>query len=443
VIDVASLCARWADGPLAPWAERLPEQVAAGLSAKRYGDLPRWRAALARLPAVVARHAAPRSRRGHRGKCERDRCDVACAQLEEALRALHPWRKGPYELFGIGIDTEWRSDWKWSRLAPHIAPLAGRRVLDVGCGNGYHVWRMRGAGAAEVVGIDPSPLFVAQFAALQHYLRDPAACVLPMGVEAMPPDLAAFDTAFSMGVLYHRRNPLEHLQVLRDCLRPGGQLILETLVIEGDEQRCLVPEGRYARMGNVWFLPSSALLLRWLERLGWRDARVVDESVTTTQEQRRTDWMRFHSLAEFLDPEDSTKTDRGLPRATASHHPRRALSASASFSRRGRQGRSRVSPARKDRQRPFNTTQRSCLYWRFAAPGRACPSRGGLAGREAPIEKEPLMHGTADIGLIGLAVMGQNLVLNMNDHGFTVAVYNRTRERTDAVPRRAGGGHGM
>jgi tRNA (mo5U34)-methyltransferase len=318
VIDIASLCARWADGPLAPWAERLPEQVAAGLSAKRYGDLPRWRAALARLPAVV-----PATRHLDRAAItvgSASEIDATSrAQLEEALRALHPWRKGPYELFGIGIDTEWRSDWKWSRLAPHIAPLGGRRVLDVGCGNGYHVWRMRGAGAAEVVGIDPSPLFVAQFAALQYYLRDAAACVLPMGVEAMPPDLAAFDTVFSMGVLYHRRNPLEHLQVLRDCLRPHGQLILETLVIEGDVQRCLVPEGRYARMGNVWFLPSSALLLRWLERLGWRDARVVDESVTTTQEQRRTDWMRFHSLAEFLDPEDSTKTIEGYPA------PRRAI----------------------------------------------------------------------------------------------------------------------
>jgi 6-phosphogluconate dehydrogenase len=41
------------------------------------------------------------------------------------------------------------------------------------------------------------------------------------------------------------------------------------------------------------------------------------------------------------------------------------------------------------------------------------------------------MAGNADIGLIGLAVMGQNLVLNMNDHGYTVAVYNRTTEKVD------------
>jgi 6-phosphogluconate dehydrogenase len=37
----------------------------------------------------------------------------------------------------------------------------------------------------------------------------------------------------------------------------------------------------------------------------------------------------------------------------------------------------------------------------------------------------------ADIGVIGLAVMGRNLILNMNDHGFTVAAYNRTTERVD------------
>lgn len=37
----------------------------------------------------------------------------------------------------------------------------------------------------------------------------------------------------------------------------------------------------------------------------------------------------------------------------------------------------------------------------------------------------------ADIGLIGLAVMGQNLAMNMNDHGFTVAVYNRTHSTID------------
>ena len=41
------------------------------------------------------------------------------------------------------------------------------------------------------------------------------------------------------------------------------------------------------------------------------------------------------------------------------------------------------------------------------------------------------MPQTADIALIGLAVMGQNIILNMNDHGYVVAAYNRTTKKVD------------
>ncbi|HBX73869.1 MAG TPA: tRNA 5-methoxyuridine(34)/uridine 5-oxyacetic acid(34) synthase CmoB, partial [Halieaceae bacterium] len=123
----------------------------------------------------------------------------------------------------------------------------------------------------------------------------------------------AFDSVFSMGVLYHRRSPMDHLQELRDCLRPGGQLILETLVIDGPLGATLVPEGRYARMGNVWFLPSPDTLMSWLRKLKFRDVALVDVSITTVEEQRQTEWMRFQSLADFLDPEDATRTIEGYP----------------------------------------------------------------------------------------------------------------------------------
>ncbi len=178
---------------------------------------------------------------------------------------------------------------------------------------------MLGAGAAEVIGIDPTPLFVLQFRAIQRYLQQPGIHVLPLAMQDVPPGLRAFDTVFSMGILYHRRSPLDHLLDLRDSLRPGGELVLETLVIDGGEGTTLVPSGRYARMGNVWFLPSPATLLTWLRKLKFREARVVDVSVTSTDEQRATDWMRFHSLAEFLDPADRSRTVEGYPA------PRRAV----------------------------------------------------------------------------------------------------------------------
>jgi len=300
---------------LAPWAERLPSQIEAGLDRKRYGDLPSWLAALERLPRVEPSEMqlGPELRIGKAQDLSPDQVQ----QLREALEALIPWRKGPYWLYGIHLDTEWRSDWKWERVLPHLEPLHNRWVLDVGCGNGYHGWRMLEAGAARVIGIDPSPRFVVQFHAVKQLLGQARGTwpidVLPLGIEALPAKLGAFDTVFSMGVFYHRRSPMDHLRELKDALRPGGQLVLETLVIEGDLGEVLVPEGRYAKMNNVWFLPSGPSLVSWLRKAGFQEPRMVDFTPTRLQEQRRTHWMRYHSLAEFLDPSDPGKTAEGHP----------------------------------------------------------------------------------------------------------------------------------
>jgi|TARA_R110002072_G_scaffold98840_6_gene217542 tRNA (mo5U34)-methyltransferase len=313
MIDYGPLIDRWQqDVLLAPWAERLHTQIASGLAVERYGDLPRWLEALAALPDITATTRRLDSARvGADRQPELDRAQTSA--LRDTLQRLHPWRKGPFDLFGVHIDTEWRSDWKWERLLPGLDDLNGRRVLDVGCGSGYHCWRMAGAGAREVIGIDPTPLFVVQYWALQKYLQHPGVWVLPLGIQHMPANLQAFDSVFSMGVLYHRRSPIDHLQELRNCLRPGGQLILETLVIDGPLGATLVPEGRYARMGNVWFLPSPDTLMSWLRKLKFRDVALVDVSITTVEEQRQTEWMRFQSLADFLDPEDATRTIEGYP----------------------------------------------------------------------------------------------------------------------------------
>ena len=316
VSDWEALSSRWQTGPLSEWLVLLPEQFSTGLSLTRYGDLPRWRDALGALPPLPTTDMQLTTARvGLSGTTSAETMDA----LHSALMGLHPWRKGPFELCGLHIDTEWRSDWKWDRLTDAIAPLDGRRVLDVGCGNGYHCWRMLGAGAAEVIGIDPTPLFVLQFKALQYYLQQPGIHVLPMTLEAVPEHLPVFDTVFSMGVLYHRRDPMEHLTSLKQKLVPGGQLVLETLVIEGDKDALLEPSGRYARMGNVWQLPSPGLAARWLGQAGFSEIEIVDVGDTSLEEQRRTPWMTFHSLEEFLNPSDHTQTIEGFPA------PRRAI----------------------------------------------------------------------------------------------------------------------
>ncbi len=316
IADIEAFERRWEDSALRDWRRQMPDQFSRSMSAKRFGDLPRWRAALAALPSLKAEtidldtNAITAS-----GQVD----DGTRRELEAALRSLHPWRKGPFSLFGVDIDTEWRSDFKWDRLSGAIDPLEGRRVLDVGCGSGYHCWRMKGAGAAEVIGIDPTPLFVLQFKAIQHYLNIDSVHVLPLALEQLPPKLKSFDTTFSMGVLYHRRSPVDHLTDLRDTLAPGGQLVLETLVVEGGEDTVFVPPDRYARMGNVWFLPSPAALMKWMSKTGFIDVELVDLNQTTVAEQRSTEWMTFYSLSNFLDSDDHNKTVEGHPA------PRRAI----------------------------------------------------------------------------------------------------------------------
>lgn len=231
--------------------------------------------------------------------------------LKEKLKQLSPWRKGPFNIFGIHIDTEWRSDWKWSRIAPHIE-LKDKLVLDIGCGNGYYGLRMQAMGAKIVLGVDPSWHYVFQFHALQKYSTDQQQTfVLPLGFEELPVNSSTFDTIFSMGVLYHRQQPQQHLKQVYDKLHKGGQFVLETLIINGADEDMLVPKERYANMRNVWSLPTIKLLKRWLSEANFLDISVVDTTMTTIDEQRQTEWMTRYSLAQALDPEDSSLTIEG------------------------------------------------------------------------------------------------------------------------------------
>jgi tRNA (mo5U34)-methyltransferase len=172
---------------------------------------------------------------------------------------------------------------------------------------------MLGAEAEMVIGIDPGLRYVMQFHAIRCLYGESQVFVLPLALEDLPSQLNLFDSVFSMGVLYHRRSPFDHLMQLKDCLRPGGELILETLVIEGSKNQVLVPEGRYAQMRNVWFIPSCDTLKSWLTRCGFTNIRLIDISKTTLAEQRCTEWMQSQSLQDFLQAENPDLTVEGLP----------------------------------------------------------------------------------------------------------------------------------
>jgi tRNA (mo5U34)-methyltransferase len=296
----------------AHWAALLPNQIYQKLNPSAHGNYTLWSDAVNALPTP----------KNHSKQLDNSTFSIGQAnelsatdqhQLETGLKGLFLWRKGPYDLFGIRLDTEWRSDWKWERIKEHITPLTNRVVLDVGCGNGYHCWRMYGAGARMVVGVDPVQLHVLQFQAIRRLYGEVPIYVLPLTLEEIPERTNVFDTVFSMGVLYHRRSPIDHLMDLRNRLRSGGELVIETLVIDGELGEVLVPEGRYARMRNVWFLPTCATLMSWMQRCGFKDMRVIDINQTSTQEQRATPWMTFNSLQDFLNPNNQDLTVEGHP----------------------------------------------------------------------------------------------------------------------------------
>ncbi|MGZ8096253.1 MAG: tRNA 5-methoxyuridine(34)/uridine 5-oxyacetic acid(34) synthase CmoB [Methylosarcina sp.] len=297
------------------WVARLPEQLAKAFDPAVHGNFTYWQNQVDSVPELAASKNRLDADAIQIGRPE-DLSAVEKEQLRTRLKALHPWRKGPYELFGIHLDCEWRSDWKWDRLKNHIAPLKHKLVLDVGCGNGYHCWRMLGAQAKMVIGIDPLLLNVMQFHMIRRLHGEAPIYVLPLGIEQLPNNLKAFDTVFSMGVLYHRRSPIDHLLELRHLLKPGGELVLETLIINGSLGDVLVPEDRYARMRNVWFLPSCETLISWMKRCGFINIRLIDVTQTSTQEQRSTEWMTFNSLSSFLHPENPNLTCEGLPAPT-------------------------------------------------------------------------------------------------------------------------------
>ncbi len=310
-MDFSQFYKRIAGTRLNHWLESAPTQLAQWNQFHKNGNFPKWQKVIDKLP-----NRSPQLQDIRTAVRFGDANELAAGEqkkLHNLLKILHPWRKGPFDLYGIHIDTEWRSDWKWERLQPHISPLKHRTVLDVGCGSGYHMWRMLGDGAELVVGIDPSDLFLAQFEAVRKLAGAPQDIhLLPLGIQQLPA-LHAFDTVFSMGVLYHRRSPIDHLFQLWDQLNHGGELVLETLVIDGDENQVLVPEDRYGKMNNVWFLPSAAALMLWLRKCGFVNVRLVDESLTSTDEQRRTEWMTNESLADYLDPTNSAQTIEGHP----------------------------------------------------------------------------------------------------------------------------------
>ncbi|MEH0860847.1 MULTISPECIES: tRNA 5-methoxyuridine(34)/uridine 5-oxyacetic acid(34) synthase CmoB [Halobacteriovorax] len=233
----------------------------------------------------------------------------------ETAKELIPWRKGPFQIGELDIDAEWRSDKKWERLKESLPDLKDKVVLDVGCNNGYYMFEMAKQDPKLVIGIDPVMHNQAQFDFINHFKGHDNLKFELFGIEDLPNFRSFYDVIFSMGVLYHHRHPLEQLISIREALVPGGEMIMETIGIPGEDSTCLFPEDRYSKMRNVWFLPTLTCLKNWINRTGFIDIEVVSVSTTNFEEQRKTPWCPppHQSLEDFLDDNDKSKTVEGYP----------------------------------------------------------------------------------------------------------------------------------
>ena len=242
-----------------------------------------------------------------------DAAAIGINEVRETLLSMWPWRKGPFRMFGIDIETEWRSDFKWNRVIPHLRSLEGRHILDIGSSNGYYMFRMLPHNPAMVTGIEPYTNFYMQFMLLNTLARRDNIFTLPLRFEEITGLTKKFNTVFCMGILYHRRSPIDFLRDIYSMMTADGELVLETLIVEGEEHISLVPEERYAKMPNVYFIPTVPVLISWLKKAGFRNPRCVDITKTDFQEQRKTEWVNTESLEDFLDAGDQAKTVEGYP----------------------------------------------------------------------------------------------------------------------------------
>lgn len=295
------------------WKTLLSQKLETALLKPSHGHFPKWRSAVNQLSIARSKHFNFDASMIEIGASE-DLNSLQHTTILEALTTLHPWRKGPFNFFGTQIDSEWRCDKKWQRMQNYIPSLKNKTVLDVGCGNGYYMLRMLGDGAECVIGVDPTLVFLAQYYGLVQCLdQNINAHLLPIPFEELPTQLNQFDYVFSMGVLYHRRDPLEHLRRLQQHTLSGGTVFIETLVINTDKCTQLIPQDRYAGMRNVWSVPSPSLVKSWLDESGFTNIQLHNIQTTTLKEQRATPWMQNYSLVNFLDSNDKSKTIEGYP----------------------------------------------------------------------------------------------------------------------------------
>jgi tRNA (mo5U34)-methyltransferase len=233
--------------------------------------------------------------------------------IRENLRRFMPWRKGPFSVFGIDVDAEWRSERKWDRILPELPDLKDTVIADIGCNNGYYMFRMAEQTPRFVLGFEPSVQHYYCFKALKSMAGQDNLEIDLLGIEHLHLFPDCFDVVFLMGIIYHRPSPVDTLRDIVTALQPGGTLILESQAIPGDEPYALFPDSTYAKVPGTYFVPTGKCIYNWMKKAGFVDIKIFCSHPMSSKEQRKTEWMCFESYSDFINPENSDLTVEGYP----------------------------------------------------------------------------------------------------------------------------------
>lgn len=241
--------------------------------------------------------------------------DEPSLELLKQLKELIPWRKGPYYAGNVKIDSEWNSEKKFNRLTTVLSKFEFSRVLDIGCNNGYYMFKLLESfpSLTQIMGLEPVQLFQRQFAMLIQSMPTKNIYFLPFGWEILPVLKDSYDLILNMGLLYHHSDPIKLIKESRNALSKKGTLVIETIIIPGKGSSAIFPEKKYMGAKGFYFIPTLDCLLNWLRRAGGQNIQVHEVSAFSTDEQRKTEWAPYHEVKDFVDSTNPGHTIEGIP----------------------------------------------------------------------------------------------------------------------------------
>ncbi len=185
-----------------------------------------------------------------------------------------------------GLKTPGWSDPAVDKLPHYGLPedLTGKRVLDIGCAEGFFSFEAERRGAREVIGIDSFPDSVRRFQIIRDALGSNAQAFLMNVYDLDPKRLGTFDVVLFYGVFYHLRHPQLALEAIRGVAT--GTLLFQTHIQEhpalaGQPWAKFLPHGMMSGAEKadwdptVFWLFNSAACLAMLDHVGFADARVL------------------------------------------------------------------------------------------------------------------------------------------------------------------------